>query len=337
MKELILAIVAFFSGGQKLTPTQAPQALPTLGVTQMSERSLPAKYQIYLPKQEFQTFNNCGPTTLSMMLNFYGVKSDGKTLGKLMRPYQHPKGDNDDKTVFAQEFLDWSHKYGLSGYLQVGGDIQELRRLVAMGRPVVVKTLLHRDDDIAHFRIITGYDEGRQVIVQDDSFDGKRKPIRYDEFLKLWQPFGYVMIVLHPNGVQMDVPVETQMWEQLADRSANGELYDDFNLVVANYHLGKYSEAVELFEKIENKLPRRTLWYQIEPIEAYLELGNYAKVFELTDKILNDGNRAFSELYLLRGKAYEKMGDKDKARTEYRLAHVYNNVAYEETGNSTDN
>jgi Tfp pilus assembly protein PilF len=81
---------------------------------------------------------------------------------------------------------------------------------------------------------------------------------------------------------------------------------------------------VETYESVALKLPRRTFWYQIEPIQAYLELGDYKKVFELTDKILNDGNRAYSELYDLRAQAYTKLGEPDKAKTEFARAIYYN-------------
>jgi hypothetical protein len=43
------------------------------------------------PKHTYQTFNNCGPATLSMILSWYGESVSQKELGNKMRPYQHPK------------------------------------------------------------------------------------------------------------------------------------------------------------------------------------------------------------------------------------------------------
>jgi tetratricopeptide (TPR) repeat protein len=75
---------------------------------------------------------------------------------------------------------------------------------------------------------------------------------------------------------------------------------------------------------VAEQMPTRMLWYQIQPIEAYLQTGNFEKVFELTDSILSGPNKAFSELYLLRGEAYERLGEPQKALREYELALLYN-------------
>ena len=64
------------------------------------------------PKHVYQTFNNCGPATLSMMLSWYGETVSQKDLGDKMRPHQVASGDNDDKTIFTYEFVDWAKKYG---------------------------------------------------------------------------------------------------------------------------------------------------------------------------------------------------------------------------------
>ena len=93
---------------------------------------------------------------------------------------------------------------------------------------------------------------------------------------------------------------------------------------MALYNVGDYQKSAEEFEKVENQLPFRTLWYQIEPIEAYFELGNYDRVFEITNRVLNYYNRAFSELYILRGKIYLKRGQTDLARNEFQNAVYYN-------------
>jgi hypothetical protein len=51
----------------------------------------------------FQTFNNCGPAALSMLLSYYGINISQDQLGNELRPYQNPQGDNDDKSVTVAE------------------------------------------------------------------------------------------------------------------------------------------------------------------------------------------------------------------------------------------
>ncbi len=96
------------------------------------------------------------------------------------------------------------------------------------------------------------------------------------------------------------------------------------NLSVALYYVGRYQQAVAAFEQVQSRLPARTLWYQIEPIEAYYKLGRYQKVLALTDAILTSGDRAFSELYILRGRIAQREGHILAARAEFQRAVFYN-------------
>lgn len=296
------------------------------------------------PKHTYQTFNNCGPATLSMMLSWFGKDVSQKELGDAMRPYQIPSGDNDDKTIFTYEFVDWAKKYGLESIGRVNGDIELLKTFTANGIPVVVKTWLHVGEDIGHFRIVRGFDErdaglpaGRQVIIQDDSYEGPNKKISYYDFLSMWQPFNYAYIIVY-TPAQKDL-VEAIIGEELEEKvvwqnaltraqkeaELDGEnVYPVFNMATSYFHLGEYQKSVNAFEKVESRIPRRMLWYQIEPIQAYKELGNYQRAFQVVDNILENGNQAFSELYQIRGEIYLAQGDKDKARQEFELAIQYN-------------
>ena len=292
---------------------------------------------VTLPTHTYQTFNNCGPATLSMALAFNGVNVSQKELGDQMRPYQIPSGDNDDKTIFTYEFVDWAKEYGVEAVGRVNGNIETLKTFTANGIPVVVKTWLHMNEDIGHFRVVRGFDEGRQVIIQDDSYEGPNRRIPYYDFLSMWQPFNYAYIIVYTPaqkglveaiiGSEMD---ENFTWENSlvrAEKEAqldNENPYPLFNQSRAYYHMGDYAASVSAFEKVENRLPRRMLWYEIEPILAYQKLGDYDRVFSIIDHILNSGNRAFSELYQIRGEIYLEQGNSEAARREFELAIQYN-------------
>lgn len=289
------------------------------------------------PKHVFQTFNNCGPATLSMALGFWGTDVSQAELADKMRPWQVSNGNNDDKTIFSYEFIDWAQEYGYEAISRVNGDIEILKKLVSNNIPVVVKTWLNPDEDIGHFRLVRGFDESKQVIIQDDSYHGKNKQISYYDFLSMWQPFNYNYIIVYEPKDQAKVEtilskeMEAQTaWQNALSRAEQEHKLDPqnpypvFNIATAAYHLGNYRRSASEFEKVIDKLPHRMLWYQIEPIRAYYELKNYDRVFEITDQILENGNRAFSELYLIRGKIYEDQGNFDAAREQYELALKYN-------------
>lgn len=285
----------------------------------------------------YQTFNNCGPATLSMMLSWYGKEVGQKELGDKMRPYQNPKGNNDDKTIFTYEFVDWTKKYGLESTGRVNGDIELLKTFTANGIPVVVKTWLKVGEDIGHFRIVRGFDENRKVIIQDDSYDGPNKKISYYDFLSMWQPFNYAyMIVYTPDQKDLVFAIIGEEWKEniawknsLTRAQKESELdpenvYPLFNMSSAYYHLGDYQNSVSSYELVESRLPKRMLWYQIEPIQSYFKLGDYSQAFSITAHIFENGNRAFSELYQIRGEIYALQGNIVKAKEQFELAIQYN-------------
>jgi tetratricopeptide (TPR) repeat protein len=285
----------------------------------------------------FQTFNNCGPATLSMALNWWGVEASQAEVADIIRPYRNQAGDNDDKNTFSNEFVETAQKYGLKAVTRVNGDIELLKRFTANGIPVVVKTQLKTGDDIGHFRLVTGYNESEKVIIQDDSYQGRNKKYSYYDFLSLWQLFNYDYIVVYTPETEAKVKAilgeewdEQVAWKNALERAEEehsldpDNLFPTFNISVASYRLGDYQKSVAAFEEVEARLSRRQLWYQIEPILAYQKLGQYDRVFEIIEKVFATQNRGFAELYLIRGEIYLEQGDRDKARAEFEQALFYN-------------
>ena len=272
-----------------------------------------------------------------MALSYYGVRVSQEELASALRPYNNRTGNNDDKSTPPDELAEKAKEYGLVPYYRAHGNIALLKQFIANGMPVLIRTLLEPGKDYAHYRVIKGYDDNTQEIIQDDSLQGKNIRYSYDDFLELWQPFNYAYLVLARPAEQKnietilgnDVTAEAAWrnalrvaeWEAEADP---GDIDARFNKAVAAYYLNDYARAVREFEQVQERLPMRTIWYQIEPIQAYFELQDYARVFALTDMIFNQNNRAFSELYVLRGKSYREQGDEARAQQEFEKALLYN-------------
>jgi len=271
-----------------------------------------------------------------MALSYFGINESQQKLGNELRPYQNPQGDNDDKSVTLDELAGKAKEYGLLTYHRPAGDIGQMKLFISYDMPVIARTWLKQGDDIGHYRLVRGYDDNLGQIIQDDSLQGANLKYTYEDFLKLWQGFNYEYLVLVPKekravaeailGESLD---EKVAWEE-ALTTARRELVQDpdniftkFNLSVAYYYLGDFQRSVETFESVEGRLPFRMLWYQIEPILAYQKLKNYTRVFQLTDKILNTYNRAFSELYQIRGEIYQELGKVDLAEAEFGKARFY--------------
>ncbi len=306
--------------------------------------SIPAQYQLYNDYHIYQTFNNCGPASLSMALSYYDIHVSQDILGKALRPYQNSQGINDDKSVTLSELAVKSRDYSLIPYHRPGGTIPILKQFIAHDIPVITRTLLHPSDDIGHFRVIKGYDDKTEEIIQDDSMQGHDIRYSYQDFNAIWKAFGYEYLVLIPNDKAEIAKVmlgdsydEQKAWKQAVTyyndmlQQSPDDVSTVFNASVAYYHVGNYSKSIELFESVSTRLPEKALWYQIEPIQAYAKLSDKQKLFEITDSILNNQNRAFSELYLLRGDLLVKEGDMIAAKQEYEKAILYNTSLIEAT------
>ncbi len=317
---------------QDITLPVYPSPIPKISLIQPSQSKILANdYHI------FQTFNNCGPASLSMVLSYFGINETQAKLGQDLRPYQNPIGDNDDKSVTLEEMADKAREYDLVSYHRPNGDIEKIKLFITYDIPVIARTWTKVNEDIGHYRVVKGYDDTNSQIIQDDSLQNKNLWFDYDTFNTIWEKFNFEYLVLVSQekkkiaeailGEDFNIKKAWQKAAQNAQRQLvvnPDDIYSRFNLSVAFYNTGQYQQSVEEFEKVEATLPFRTLWYQIEPIQAYYQLENYDRVFQITNKVLSSYNRAFSELYILRGRIYQKQGNIEAARNEFEKAVYYN-------------
>jgi tetratricopeptide (TPR) repeat protein len=309
----------------KLTDVESPIETKNLEPEdqQTVETIRPKSFMIPQTQHVYQTFNNCGPATLSMFLSYYDVRVDQGALGNSLRPYQNPTGDNDDKSVTFIEFVTQAHKFNLNPTYKPAGTPETIKLLVSQNKPVIVRTWLNKKEDIGHFRLVRGYDDNNQYFLVDDSYDGPNKKISYDDFMILWEAFGYEYMYIPNDGQSTNITAGSEDWNRLLDMAASYP-YKDFNDAVAYFYLGDYESSIEKFETVQSDLPPRMLWYQTEPVRSYFEVGEYDKVFEITDKVLKNGNRAYSEFYHIRGETYLKLNKPDNAKEEFKKAVEYN-------------
>lgn len=336
---ILVILLAFTSGLTKSSrQTDSDRAASSAEKRKVKLNKPPSHKTIVNDYFVIQTFNNCGPASLSMMLSYYGINIGQEDLATQLRPYNNVSGDNDDKSVTIPEMAKKAQEYDLITYHRPGGDTKLIKQFISYDIPVLTRTWLSLGEDIGHYRIIKGFDDEKKIIIQDDSYQGQNLIFSYDDFDVLWSKYNYEYMVAVPHdkkdiaekiiGQNLD---EEYAWKQALSRSEKilGEnpedVYARFNAAIASYYLNDYKRTVEEYEKIENQLPFRTLWYQKEPIDAYFRLGEYDRVLNITSSILNNENRAFSELYLLRGKVFQSQGQTDLAAEEFENAVKYHN------------
>lgn len=279
-----------------------------------------------------QSFNNCGPATTSMVLQYFGFNvNQNETKARL-------RSNADDKNVFTFEIADYIKKdYGVESRLLYGGDIQTIKKLLANGFYIVTENWLHPNEDIGHTTIIRGFDDEQGVLIADDSFIGVNITYPYEQFSETqWKAFNYEYLPLYlPENEELLKSIigeawdEKNMFQNAADKARreiaknDADSYAWFNLGTSLYALGDYENARDASEKSRALgWPKRMLWYQIQPVQTFNALKEYQKAIEYADIALWS-NDSFAEAHLEKAIAYKGLGDTQKARDEADKALFY--------------
>jgi len=315
---------------EKTKIIEIPKILENIEKTEVQEAGSSA----LLPGAKWipQSFNNCGPATTSMVLQYFGY-----TVGQDVTKADL-RTNEDDKNVFTYEMRDYlKSKYDIESKLFYNGNVDRLKILIANGFYVVVEDWLHPNEDIGHVTILRGFDDEKGVFIADDSFIGVNIVYKYDEFDKTqWKAFNREYLPVYKaeqekllkeiigDDWEEDVMYRNAVEKAKIEISENDrDMYAYFNLGTSYYGLGKYEDAKQAFEKSrELGWPRRMLWYQIQPMQTLNELGDYSGAIELADIGLA-GNDSFAELHVEKARSYIGLGEKDKAKQEAEKAIFY--------------
>src|SRR3989338_4275562 len=246
----------FLQTSQTVTATPAPTQPTPVNEPQVklsepgNQKTLKNNYHI------FQTFNNCGPASLSMALSYYGINVSQKEIGDDLRPYQNPQGDNDDKSVTLTELAEKAKEFGLVPYHRPNGNIELLKYFITYDIPVITFTWTKPNEDIGHYRVVKGFDETSNELIQDDSLQGKNLRFKYDDFNVLWNKFNYEYLVLVPKdkvgiaeAILGDNKEESKAWKNAVDILAKfleknpDDVLARFSLSISYYYTGEYKKS----------------------------------------------------------------------------------------------
>ncbi len=291
----------------------------------------PAGKKAILPAAKWvpQTYNNCGPATTSMVLQYFGKNVSQEETKAALR------SNPTDSNVFTYEIRDYlKNKWGVESKLMYNGSVELIKTLISNGFYVVIEDTLHPNEDIGHTTIIRGFDDDQGILIADDSFLGTGITYPYEEFEeKQWKPFNHEYLPVYTKDKEAvlrsiigDNWDEEVMYKNAIDRNEAAilkdpkDMYAWFNLGTSYFGLHDYEKAKVAFERSrEIGWPMRMLWYQIQPVQTYNKVGEYDKALELANLGLRF-NDSFAELHLEKAIAYKGMNDLVAARTEVEKA-----------------
>ena len=351
-QEQVDAIVQATLTAMAPPPSSTPLPIPTatlLPFPTSTSTPIPASIALGGIRHEYQKFNNCAPTSLSMVLSYWGWQGDQFQT----RAYLRPSFEIDDKNVNPFEIVDYVKKNTeFDALWRVGGDLELLKRLLAAGYPVLIEKGLDPHDDawLGHYQVISGYDDTRGQFLVYDSYEGPPEAygVSYEVIGQFWRHFNFVYVVIFPRDRAAEVesilgpnsdPVRNfQYAAQLASNEANTltgreQFFAWFNLGSNLVYLQDYAGAAQAYDNAfslyaslpNDERPWRLLWYQDGPYAAYYYSGRYQDVINLAHStLINVDKPVLEETYYWRGRAKAALGDREGAIEDLKRAYELN-------------
>jgi tetratricopeptide (TPR) repeat protein len=263
-----------------------------------------------------------------MVLRMFGQPSTQVQVAAALRP------NRGDKNVDATEMAAYIQRAGLQARVMVGGDTQRLRRLVAAGIPVIVEQLLNDDGDIAHFRLVRGYDQNTSVFITADSYYAPTYNVSYAKFDRLWRMFNHrYMPVWKPAQAETVRAILGEAWDeatmyaqardraQEALRTAPNDPAWWLALGHSEFGLGNWDGAITAYQRSValGGLTRRVLWYQWWPVTALNRARRYEEAITWADSAIASAG-VYAEMRYERGFALGALSRGAEARAELQRA-----------------
>lgn len=192
---------------------------PEIAYSTKSKQQLNVPIQNQLPDLP----NGCEVTSLSMLLNYYGIKASKESLSQKIKHVSSYDGAyrgnpnlgfvgymgqaNAGWCVFNEPLYNVAAKYTSRIQNATGDDFKQLLELVAAGHPVLIITTLKYKpvDDMqnwktrqgivhvtpsSHACVITGYDKQKKIVYVNDPYGIKNKAVNWKNIAKSYQQQG---------------------------------------------------------------------------------------------------------------------------------------------------
>jgi hypothetical protein len=284
-------------------------------------------------RHEYQGWNNCGPTTVGMMLSWFNINAPQAVNASILKP------NSKDVNVSPDEIVNFVRSKGLEAVVRVNGNRDTIMWFLSNGFPVQVEQWIPDEGGMGHYRLATGFNRERGTVTFDDSLYGPDQRWTWEEWEARWSEFNPSRIYIVAYRPE-DAPLirallgpdasDAQMWVR-AEGGARSNLQafpNDarvwYSLGDALLHQDRAAEALEAFEKgYSLGFPYRYYWYQFGHFEALAKLGRWQRLLQLSQNVLAQAPM-HEEMYFYRGLAYQGLGNKDAARDSFRQAILNN-------------
>jgi len=152
---------------------------PPIKNPQITKSNLPQKCFIEGVPAYRQTYMDCGPTSLRMVLSFYGKDFSQEEIVKVRR----------GRGTVISDMESFPRSVGFEAHSFYDSRKEELKFLIAQGYPLIVLGVpppeWRRDGRYSgegHYVVVVGYDDIKNIFIINDPAQGKTIQIPFDVF-----------------------------------------------------------------------------------------------------------------------------------------------------------
>lgn len=164
-----------------------------LSGAQAASSPAPAGYILSGMPLVHQTYNACGPASITQVLGYFGIGASLADVSRLTRPSER-------SYMTAQAIVDFAPRVGLEARLYRGGSLQTVRAAIRARLPLIaLQSHVTATQVIPHWRVVTGYDDARGQVYLMDPLLGYVL-MSYADFNRVWADHQGEFAVMYPPG-----------------------------------------------------------------------------------------------------------------------------------------
>ncbi len=131
---------------------------------------------IPVPYYKQKTNYTCGPSSIKMVLGFFGIRESERKLAREARTDKKSGTDH-------HSLIELSRKKGFYCYIQEKSSIHIIKHFISQELPVIINYVEPSSND-GHYAVVVGYRKGG--IIMNDPINGKNFYLNYKELYGRW-------------------------------------------------------------------------------------------------------------------------------------------------------
>ncbi len=133
----------------------------------------------------------CGPASLAMVLQYWGVRETQHTLRELIPIMQ-------DDGVEPEQLKKVAEEAGFTAFVY-SGDFEDLEHHLSKGRPIIVQIQSSRLLRTFHYIVVVGVDHKNQTLLVHDPGSNPLEKISYSSLRRNWGKTNFLSILILPK------------------------------------------------------------------------------------------------------------------------------------------